>query len=188
MSWVDFVFGIILIASVAAGFSKGFVRIGIGFIASAAGIVIASWFYGTAAGWLSPYVTSPGVANMLGFLLVFGVVLTIGALTSQALVRMFKLVGLSWLDRGLGGAFGVVRGLLICVALLMIMLAFAPSKTQNAVTDSYMAPFVMESANLLSAITPFEMKDGFRRSYGDIKHAWGQTLKQQPKALPGEKQ
>ena len=104
MSWIDFIFAIIIIASIASGFSKGFVRIGIGFVASIAGIVLASWFYGTAAGWLAPYVTSPGVANFLGFLMVFAIVLSIGALVSGVLVRMFKLVGLSWLDRLLGDA------------------------------------------------------------------------------------
>ena len=187
MSWVDFLFIIIMIASIAAGFSKGFVRIGIGFIASIVGIVMASWFYGTAAGWLSPYVTSPGIANVLGFLLVFAVVLACGALISGMLVRMFKLVGLSWLDRVLGGAFGIVRGLLACVTLLMIMMAFAPGKTQSAVVDSYTAPYVMESANLLSAIAPFELKDGFRRSYEEVRKVWGEAIRPKTKKLPGDK-
>ncbi len=184
MSWLDFVFAILICVSVAAGFSKGFIRIGIGFIAALVGIVMASWFYGTAAGWLIPYVTSPNVANFLGFLTVFAIVLTVGSLISTILVRMFKLVGLSWLDRFLGAVFGVVRGLLVSVALLMIMLAFAPSKTHNAVVDSYFAPYVMESANLLSAVTPFELKDGFRKGYEEIKKAWGDTIKRKAKKLP----
>jgi membrane protein required for colicin V production len=187
MSWLDFVFGIIIIASVAAGFAKGFIRIGIGFIAALIGIVMASWFYGTAAGWLTPYVTSPGVANFLGFLTIFAIVLSFGALVSTLLVRVFKLVGLSWLDRFLGAVFGVVRGLLISVALLMIMLAFAPAKTHNAVVDSYFSPYVMESANLLSRVAPFELKDGFRRGYEEIKKAWGATMKKKPKKLPADK-
>jgi membrane protein required for colicin V production len=187
MSWLDFVFGIIIIASIAGGFAKGFVRIGIGFIASLLGIVLASWFYGTASGWLTPYVSSPGIANFLGFLMVFAMVMTFGALVSMLLVRLFKLVGLSWLDRLLGAVFGIVRGLLVSVALLMIMLAFAPTRTHNAVVDSYFAPYVMESANLLSAIAPFELKDGFRRSYEDIKKAWGDTMKRKPKKLPADK-
>ncbi|MEO8132247.1 MAG: CvpA family protein, partial [Bryobacteraceae bacterium] len=125
MSWLDLVFGILICVSVAAGFSKGFIRIGIGFIATLAGIILASWFYGTAAGWLLPFVSSPGVANILGFLTVLAIVLTFGSLVSMLLVRMFKLVGLSWLDRFLGALFGIVRGLLVSVALLMIVLAFA---------------------------------------------------------------
>lgn len=187
MSWLDFVFGILICASVAAGFAKGFIRIGVGFIAAAAGIVLASWFYGTAAAWLIPYVTSPGVANILGFLTVLAIVLTFGSLVGMLLVRMFKLVGLSWLDRLLGGLFGAVRGLLVSVALLMIMLAFAPARTHNAVVDSYFAPYVMESAHLLSAITPFELKDGFRKGYEEIKKAWDATIKKKTKKLPADK-
>ena len=187
MSWLDFVFGILICVSVAAGFAKGFIRIGIGFIAALVGVVLASWFYGTAAGWLIPYVTSPAVANFLGFLTVLAIVLTFGSLVSMVLVRMFRLVGLSWLDRFLGGIFGAVRGLLVSVALLMIMLAFAPGKTHNAVVDSYLAPYVLESASLLSAVTPFELKDGFRKGYEEIRKAWDATIKKKTKKLPADK-
>ncbi len=186
MSWLDFVFGILICVSLAAGFAKGFIRIGIGFIAALVGIVMASWFYGTAAAWLLPYVISPGVANFLGFLTVLAIVLTIGSLVSMVLVRMFKLVGLSWLDRALGAIFGAVRGLLASVALLMIMLAFAPARTHNAVVDSYLAPYVMESANVLSAVTPFELKDGFRKGYEEIRKAWEATMKKKTKKLPAD--
>ena len=102
--------------------------------------------------------------------------------------RMFKLVGLSWLDRLLGGLVRIARGLLASVALLMIMLAFAPAKTHNAVVDSYLAPYVMESADMLSAVTPFELKDGFRKRYEEIKKAWEDTIKKKPlKYLPADK-
>jgi membrane protein required for colicin V production len=187
MSWLDFVFGILIFVSMAAGFSKGFIRIGIGFIATLTGIVLASWFYGTAAGWLLPYVTSPGVANFLGFLTVLAIVMTLGSVVSILLARMFKLVGLSWLDRLLGGLFGAVRGLLASVALLMILLAFAPSRTHDAVVESYFAPYVMESAHVLSAVTPFELKDGFRKGYEEIKKAWETTIRKKTKKLPADK-
>ena len=187
MTWLDFVFAIIICASMAAGFAKGFIRIGIGLIAFLVGIVLASWFYGTAAGWLLPYVTSPGVANLLGFLTVFAMVLTAGALISALLTRVFKLVGLSWLDRVLGGVLGMARGLLASVVVLMILLAFAPVKTHNAVVDSWLAPYVMDSAHLISRITPFELKDGFRKSYEEIRKVWAKGLKKKPKPLPADK-
>ncbi len=187
MSWLDFLFAILICASVASGFAKGFIRIGIGFMAALIGIVLASWFYGTAAGWLIPYVGSPGAANFLGFLIVFAAVLAVGALVSLILTRIFKLVGLSWVDRLLGGIFGFVRGVLVSVVLLMIMLAFAPAKTHNAVVHSYSAPYVLESAQILSNVAPFELKDGFRRGYEEIKKAWKDTMKKKPRHLPEDK-
>ncbi|MEO8126219.1 MAG: hypothetical protein ABI822_03950, partial [Bryobacteraceae bacterium] len=53
--------------------------------------------------------------------------------------------------------------------------------------DSYFAPYVMESANLLSAVTPFELKDGFRKGYEEIKKAWEATMKKKIKKLPADK-
>jgi uncharacterized membrane protein required for colicin V production len=87
----------------------------------------------------------------------------------------------------LGGLLGCARGLLASVVLLMIMLAFAPTKTHNAVVDSYLAPYVMDSADLISRITPFELKNGFRKSYEEIKKAWANTMKKKPKHLPVDK-
>ena len=37
--------------------------------------------------------------------------LIVGAIVGRILAKFFKWAGLSWLDRLLGGAFGVVRGL-----------------------------------------------------------------------------
>ena len=37
---------------------------------------------------------------------------------------LFKWTGLSWLDRLLGGVFGLVRGSVIAVAFVAVLLAF----------------------------------------------------------------
>ena len=181
MNWLDVVFGLILAASVAAGFSKGLLRIGIGFGAVILGFLIASWSYGSVGYSLRHYVPTKQVANFLGFLLVFFLILAIGALTGALLARIFKLVGLSWLDRLLGGAFGIVRGLFICVIILMVLLAFSPSSTRAAVANSTLAPYAMEASSVLAAVTPHEIKDGFKEGYDTVKQAWAETFKKKHK-------
>lgn len=186
MNWLDLIFGLIIAASVVSGYRKGLLRLGIGIGAAIAGFLIASWSYGTVGFSLRPYTASKGVANFLAFLLVFGVILAIGAITGALLARVFKLVGLSIVDRVLGAAFGVVRGVLICVVIVMVMLAFAPGSTRAAVAESRTAPYVVDASRMLSSMTPHEIKDGFRDGYDAVKEIWADTFKSKRHKKPKE--
>jgi membrane protein required for colicin V production len=177
VNWLDLVFGLIMAASIVSGFMRGMLRIGIGFAATIFGFLCASWFYGSAGEMLRPYVTTRPVANFLGFLLIFASILAIGAVVSTILARIFRAVGLSWLDRLLGAGFGVLRGLLICVVIVMVLLAFSPAQTRDAVADSYLAPYVVESSRALAAMTPHEIKDGFHDGYEEVKKIWAEVFK-----------
>lgn len=54
------------------------------------------------------------------FLIVFLAVLLLSSLLSIALSGLFKGVGLGWLNRLLGGFFGLARGLLIVSVIVML--------------------------------------------------------------------
>ncbi len=109
MSWLDVVVFVILGYSIFTGFSGGFARVGVGFAATLLGIICGFWFYGIAAAHVADYVASRGVANLIGFVLVFGTFVLAGAIVGRILASLFKWVGLSWLDRLLGAAFGFLR-------------------------------------------------------------------------------
>jgi membrane protein required for colicin V production len=169
MNWVDWFLILALCISIANGFQEGMVRIGIGFIALIAGFFVASWFGGMVAGNLQPYVTSPAAASVLGYLLVFSGVLVLGALVATLITRMLKLIGLSWMDRVLGGAFGVVRGFFVVAVIAMVFTALAPKSVPDAVKTSKYAPYVLRTADVLTELTPFEIRDGFDRAYAEFR-------------------
>ena len=96
-----------------------------------------------------------------------------------------KVAGLSFVDRLLGAGFGVVRGLLISIALVLALLAFTPGKSPpNAVVHSRVAPYVIDAARVCAAVAPHELKDGFRKSYEQVKTIWGNALKKGIRELP----
>src|SRR5579871_2611398 len=117
MNWLDVVLLLVLAASVVTSFSTGLARELVGMVSMVAALVLAIWFYGTAGSFLQPYVSSRGVANFCGFLLVFVGVLILGSLTGRLLRRMMKIAGLSFVDRLLGAGFGLLRGVLVAIAL-----------------------------------------------------------------------
>jgi membrane protein required for colicin V production len=169
MNWLDWTIISFLAVSVVSGFREGFIRLSIGFLALIVGFVLASWFYGLAADPLLPYITLRAAANLMGFLLIFfGTVIT-GSLVAAAITRIFSLMGLTFLDRSLGAAFAVFRAALVLVIVTMAVMAFAPKWMPKAADRSAIAPYVIRGAEVLSAATPFELKQGFAEALADVQ-------------------
>jgi membrane protein required for colicin V production len=176
MNWLDIVLGVILAASTAAGFAKGLVRTAIGITAAILAVVLSLWFYGTAGGVFKDYVASKSIANFLGFVIVFALVILAGALTGKLLAMLFKKAGLSWLDRTLGGCFGLLRGLLVSIIIVMILTAFSLTPPPSAVVESSIAPYVIDASRMISKIAPHELTEGFQLSYDKIRKLWAGTM------------
>ena len=176
MNWLDIVIVAVMLFSVLFAVNKGFSREMIGLIATLFGVILGLWFYGTAGAWMQPYVSSAGVANFVGFLIVFIVVLIVGGLLGWAVSKVLRSVGLSWLDRALGAAFGIARGLLACVALVLILTAFAPGSSAaappSAVVQSRLAPYVIGASRVITELAPRELKDEFQTRYEQVRRAW----------------
>lgn len=180
MNWFDFLLLIIVGASVVGGFTGGFARVGIGFFAAVAGIILGFWFYGIPAAWLSGILKSQMAANLLGYLIVFGFVVGVGAFAGWVLSKLFKWVGLSWLDRLLGAAFGFVRGTLIVVALVTVLMAFAPKPPPAWMVNSRTLPYALNASQICAALAPKQVKDAFDDGVVQIRKLWEEHLKGKP--------
>ena len=180
MSLLDIGIVLILLLSVVSAARSGFSREVIGLAALLVAIVCATWFYASAGAVFLPYVSSPQVAHFIGFLVVFLGIMILGGIVGHIVSRMLKTVGLSWLDRILGAMFGAVRGILICVVLVMILVAFSPGPANagapSSVVGSHLAPYVIGAAKTIVSISPHEMKDGFQKHYDQVRQAWDHAL------------
>jgi membrane protein required for colicin V production len=185
MNWLDAVLLVILAASVFTSFRKGFSREVIGLVAVVVALLAGSWFYGTAGTLFAPYLSSPAAAHFAGFLLVFCGVLLLGAVISAIVGKFLKITGLSIFDRLLGAGFGLARGVLIAVALILGLMAFSPSGHPPAsVVQSRTAPYVIDAARLVASVAPHEVREGFRKTYGQVKLAWEKTFEDGVRRLP----
>ena len=179
MNWLDIVLVVILAASVALSFRKGLSREVIGLTSVILAILLGIWFYGSAGSFLLPYLSSRALANFAGFMLVFCGVMLVGHLVSYIVGRFLKVTGLSIFDHLLGAVFGALRGVLISVALIMAIMAFSQGdKPPSSVVQSRTAPYMVDAARGFAAMAPRELKDGFRKTYGLVKSAWGKALKE----------
>ena len=108
-------------------------------------------------------------------------VIVLGLLVSWLVGAMMKAVGLSWLDRLMGAGFGVARGVIVCVAVITAIVAFAPgmdaATPPPAVVGSTIAPYMIDTAHALTMAAPKELRDGFARRYEQVKRIWEDALK-----------
>jgi membrane protein required for colicin V production len=186
MNWLDIIVLLIVAASVFTSFRKGLSREIIGLVSVVLALMLGTWFYGTAAGWLDPYVSSRAVSNLCGFFLVFVGVLLLGSLVSYIVGRFLRVTGLSIVDHLLGAAFGAVRGALMAVALLMAIMAFTSADhPPAAIVHSRLAPYVAGTAQVFASVAPHELKEGFRKTYAEVKSAWGTAVEERVHGRPG---
>ena len=185
MNWLDLVLAVILVASGVAGLRRGLSRQIIGLISGVLALLLSIWFYGTAGYYLLPYASSRTMANACGFALVFCGVLLLGSLVSFVTGRFLQVTGLSVVDHVLGAGFGLLRGLVCSVALIMGAMAFSHGeKPPEAIVESRMAPYVVDAARFFASLAPHDLKEGFRKTYAQVKSAWSDALQKGIRKLP----
>jgi membrane protein required for colicin V production len=176
VNWLDVILALILFISTAMSFARGFIRELAGLISSVLALVLGMWFYASAGRLVEPWVGSHRGANLIGFCLVVGCVLVLGGIIGWVVSRFVKTIGLSFVDRLLGAAFGFVRGALIAIALVTALLAFGPHEdsgiASSAMVHSRIAPWVLEASQVAVAVAPAELKQTFRKYYTQIREVW----------------
>lgn len=179
MNWLDILLLLILSVSTWMSLRKGFSREVISLAASFFALLLGMWFYGTAGAMVQPWVESPRVAKLLGFILVVAGVMMLGSLLAWIVNRFLRTVGLSFFDRLLGAGFGLLRGGVISVALLTAFMAFGPhagtDETPGAVVHSKIAPYVLEASRAAVAVAPMDLKQSFRKYYSKVKSTLQKT-------------
>jgi membrane protein required for colicin V production len=185
VSLLDIVLIAIVGGSVVFGFLAGFARAGIGLLAAITGVIFGFWFYSIPALWIHKFISSIAFSNLVGFLIVFFACTILGGLIGNLLSKLLKWTGLSWLDRLMGGGFGLVRGCLAAVAFVSVLMAFTPRPVPAWITDSALLPYAIDGSNMIAALAPRALKDPVRESIREIRQAWDdqvrKTLKREEK-------
>ena len=169
MNGFDQTLAVLVVIWVASGIWEGFSRSGFGFLAVVLAFLCAAWLY---------------PANLRGFLTVFVAVICAGAAGTFLLGRRFKSAGPKWLDRLLGGAFGLANALLFAVFVVLALLAFAPRLPREYVASSNFAPYALGAACAAAEIVPDEMKYRVEQSYGELVQALPPKLRKPLPPLP----
>ena len=170
MTVLDYFVLLVVVTSVASGATKGIIRVAVSLACTVAGLVLAAQLYTVAAALLRVLVAA-WLANLLGLVTVFLLVLVAGSLLARWLRGGLKRARLGWIDHALGAAFGFLRGWLICSVVYLALTAF-PSKPE-AVERAAFGPALLEGTKVIAYLTSRELRERFFNGYETVKQLWG---------------
>ena len=112
----------VLFASMVVGLWRGLVYEVLSLAGWVAAFFLAQWLATDVVAWV-PFVqnAAPSVQYAVGYVLVFVGSLFVFALLSWLIKKLIESVGLRPVDRVLGGAFGLARGVVLLLALTVVL-------------------------------------------------------------------
>ena len=134
------ILGIVAISAIV-GLLRGFIK-EVFSLATWAAAMFLSMLFGMQVGELLPLdpALNPWVTRIAGGALVFILVLISGGLATHFLSHVAKATGLSGTDRTLGSVFGLLRGCIIVLAVLIFLPAAGPVNESDWWLQSKLIP------------------------------------------------
>jgi membrane protein required for colicin V production len=169
MNGLDFAILGVMAASVLLAAAHGFVFEFFSLAGTVAGYLLAAWGYGRVAPWFLPHVKSPAIADLAGFLTIFFAVVVVVGIIARIVRKAIKAVGLRWIDRFLGAAFGLVRGVIIVTVGVMALTAFAPDSP--LVGGSQLAGYFQLAGGGVSWLAPATVRQKFHEGVARLRQA-----------------
>lgn len=157
MSTLDWILATALLLSVLLGVWRGLVYEVLSLAGWVAAFVAAQLYAGLAAAQLPLAGLSDSLRYACGFALVFISVAFAAGLLSWLVKKLIESVGLRPVDRTLGAAFGLLRGVVILLAITVVV-GMTPLKTNAMWQESVGAGLLGALLKGLMPILPDELK------------------------------
>jgi membrane protein required for colicin V production len=155
---LDWTLFAILFSSLVIGYWRGAIRTLLGLAGLVGGFLLAQGNYLQLANWMHDkhWVRAGLTANAVAFCALFALVVTGAHLLARMLHSAIRKSGLGYADRIVGGAFGLLRGAVIVIALLLIPVSFAPQSKMMA--TSILTPYFLGVAHDVSFLLPRSLR------------------------------
>jgi membrane protein required for colicin V production len=156
MNLLDYVFLSVAGFSVLLSVIRGLVREVIALAAWAIAFVVAYLFGGQLSDLMPAEIPTAELRWFAAFILLFFLVLLVMSLVAIAVSQLVKSAGLGVEDRVLGGLFGLSRGFLVVLALVLVAGATALPK-QPIWKQAMLTPFLETAAIYVKGWLPPEV-------------------------------
>jgi membrane protein required for colicin V production len=120
VNWLDYAIIAIIAISISLSVWRGFFKEALSLFTWIAALIVGFLFYEPTGDLLSGLIASPTIRYALAFSALFLAVLILGALLTYLLSQLVTRTGLTGTDRALGIIFGIARGIVIVVLLVML--------------------------------------------------------------------
>lgn len=121
LSGVDYLILAVITISMVIGIWRGFVREALSLLIWVAAFWIAYAWAGTAEPWFNSWVSDRSLRLITAFVALFLCVHVTGFVISRLAATLLESIGLSGVDRVAGGGFGIVRGVVLVAAVVLVV-------------------------------------------------------------------
>ena len=130
MNEVDTAILVVTVLSFIFGLWRGLVNEVLSLVTWIAALLVARIYSEYLAGLLVNYLENDSVRYVTAFALIFVVVMMLGTLLNRMLSKLLTITGFKFVDRLLGGVFGIARGLIIVLFVVFISSVFVSQTGQ----------------------------------------------------------
>ena len=113
MNWIDASILIIMVLSSIFGIWRGLVREILSLVTWIFALLVARRYSDVLASFLFSSFDNQTISYVVAFALIFIIVMMLGTLLNFLLSKLLMFTGLKFIDRLLGGVFGIARGVII---------------------------------------------------------------------------
>jgi membrane protein required for colicin V production len=154
MNVLDFVILGVITFLVIKGIFRGFFRE----IASLAGIIfgflVGNHYHPQMAALLKPYIPLEKSLSLIGFIILFFLVLIFFNLLGILMHHLFKRLFIGWFDKSLGLGIALLKGIIICYLLIVLLTFFMPSSSPLIARSKAARLVIVSYQSMASLMSP----------------------------------
>lgn len=121
MNWADWIIVAIIGISALISLSRGFIREALSLAIWVGAFIVSMLFGDSLAYLLTDTISTPSLRRIVAMAALFVGTLIVGGLLNFVIGHLIKISGLSGTDRLLGMIFGIARGVIVVVAIVMFL-------------------------------------------------------------------
>ncbi|ACR11344.1 CvpA family protein [Teredinibacter turnerae] len=144
MNWADWVILAILVVSSLISLKRGFVKEALSMANWVLAFFVAMTFRDQLSSLLIDHIQTPSVRDMAAFAALFAATLIVGAMVNYLIGELVRMTGLSGTDRLFGMMFGLVRGFVVVMAIILIVPGILPIDQDPWWKESKLIPSLMQ--------------------------------------------
>lgn len=172
MNWVSVIVLLVLAVTTFRAYRNGFVRELVSLCAAILAIPMAGIFYDDMFPKVLPIVDNEPLAYLIAFVAILVGVLILGQVASHLLKQGVNLLNFGAADQFAGAAFGLLKGILICQAVLIALVLFPRPDVRDEIEASPVAQTLLDGTPFVLSILPGQFSDGldlFLQTFGKLQ-------------------
>jgi membrane protein required for colicin V production len=151
---VDIAVVVVLLASGVFALMRGFVYEVLAMAGWIAAGLAALWGIPLVRPYVQPYIASQTLADIAGGTAIFLIALLVSSFLTHAVSRRVQKSAVSSVDRSLGFAFGLLRGLLLVSLCFMVVTKLMAPEEPQVLTSAKTRPLLAAGARFIQSLVP----------------------------------